>query len=163
MTAADWTTAPCCAPSEPHAEDARARQAVLTKPAGSLGRLETLAVELAALQRTDRPSAARAPILIFAGDHGVTARGVSAYPSEVTVEMLRNFARGGAAIAVLARELGLDYACLALVELPLGRFARPEVLALVTHPNLLANMPEASIDDVRQLVSELGVFYGLDR
>lgn len=54
-------------------------------------------------------------------------------------------------------------ACLALVELPLGRFARPEVLALVTHPNLLANMPEASIDDVRQLVSELGVFYGLDR
>jgi exodeoxyribonuclease V gamma subunit len=54
-------------------------------------------------------------------------------------------------------------ACLALVELPLGRFARPEVLALITHPNLLANMPEASIDDVRQLVSELGVFYGLDR
>ena len=106
MTAADWTTAPCRAPSEPHAEAARARQAVLTKPAGSLGRLETLAVELAALQCTDRPSAARAPILIFAGDHGVTARGVSAYPSEVTVEMLRNFARGGAAIAVLARELG---------------------------------------------------------
>ncbi len=54
-------------------------------------------------------------------------------------------------------------ACLALVELPLGRFARPEVLALITHPNVLANMPEASIDDVRQLVSELGVFYGLDR
>lgn len=54
-------------------------------------------------------------------------------------------------------------ACLALVELPLGRFARPEVLALVTHPNVLANMPEATIDDLRQLVSELGVFYGLDR
>ena len=78
----------------------------MTKPAGSLGRLEQLAVELAGLQATDQPRAGRAPIVVFAGDHGVTVRGVSAYPSAVTVEMLRNFANGGAAISVLARELG---------------------------------------------------------
>ncbi len=103
---ADWYFAHCRQPSVQYAARARARQAVLTKPAGSLGRLESLAIELAALQQTDQPSAQRVPILIFAGDHGVTARGVSAYPSAVTVEMLRNFASGGAAIAVLAREIG---------------------------------------------------------
>ncbi len=85
---------------------ARQRQSTLTKPPGSLGRLEALAVELAGLQRTDRPQAKRAPIVIFAGDHGVTAQGVSAFPADVTVQMLHNFASGGAAIAVLARELG---------------------------------------------------------
>ncbi len=83
------------------------RQRQLTKPAGSLGRLEWLACELAGLQSSDRPQAVRVPVIVFAGDHGVTAQGVSAYPSAVTVEMLHNFANGGAAISVLARELGL--------------------------------------------------------
>lgn len=101
-----WLTEPCPLPSEIHAARARTRQGELTKPAGALGRLERLAIDLAALQMRDRPTVERAPIVVFAGDHGVTARGVSAYPSAVTVEMLRNFARGGAAIAVLARELG---------------------------------------------------------
>jgi nicotinate-nucleotide--dimethylbenzimidazole phosphoribosyltransferase len=101
-----WIAAPCPEPSHAHALAARRRQAALTKPPGSLGALETIAISLAALQRTERPQAARAPILLFAGDHGVTAQGVSAYPSVVTVEMLRNFARGGAAISVLARQLG---------------------------------------------------------
>jgi nicotinate-nucleotide--dimethylbenzimidazole phosphoribosyltransferase len=78
----------------------------LTKPAGALGRLETLAIELAGLQHTDQPRAARVPILIFAGDHGIAAKGVSAYPQEVTIAMMANFANGGAAISVLAQELG---------------------------------------------------------
>jgi len=104
---ADWIGSSCPAPSEAHAKLARQRQASLTKPAGSLGDLERLAIDLAALQRTDRPSAIRAPIVIFAGDHGVAAKGVSAYPTEVTVQMLHNFASGGAAISVLARELGV--------------------------------------------------------
>jgi nicotinate-nucleotide--dimethylbenzimidazole phosphoribosyltransferase len=104
---AEWIEAAAPAPSQEHEERAQARQRSLTKPPGSLGRLESLAVALAGLQRTDRPSAARAPIIVFAGDHGVAARGVSAYPAEVTVQMLRNFAGGGAAIAVLARELGV--------------------------------------------------------
>lgn len=100
-----WWQATCPGPSVPHTRRALERQGQLTKPAGSLGRIEELAVELAGLQATDLPSAARAPIIIFAGDHGITAQGVSAFPSAVTVEMVRNFARGGAAIAVLAREL----------------------------------------------------------
>ena len=104
---ADWIGANCPAPSEAHAKLALQRQASLTKPAGALGYLERLAIDLAALQRTDRPSAIQAPIIVFAGDHGVAAQGVSAYPSDVTVQMLHNFARGGAAIAVLARELGV--------------------------------------------------------
>jgi nicotinate-nucleotide--dimethylbenzimidazole phosphoribosyltransferase len=102
---ADWHLSPCPEPSPAHRQRAEERQAQLTKPAGSLGRLERLAVELSALQATDRPRADRAPILIFAGDHGVAAQGVSAFPSEVTVQMLANFAAGGAAIAVLARGL----------------------------------------------------------
>lgn len=103
-----WIEAPCSAPSVEHEAAARARQAVLTKPAGSLGVLETLAITLASLQATDRPRAAKAPIILFAGDHGVTAQNVSAYPAAVTVEMLKNFASGGAAVSVLARELGVS-------------------------------------------------------
>jgi nicotinate-nucleotide--dimethylbenzimidazole phosphoribosyltransferase len=100
-----WIGSSCPAPSEEYANLARERQANLTKPAGSLGHLERLAIDLAALQRTDHPSAVRAPIVIFAGDHGIAARGVSAYPSDVTVQMLHNYVSGGAAISVLAQEL----------------------------------------------------------
>lgn len=102
-----WIEQSCPLPSAEHEARARARQAVLTKPAGSLGVLEDLAIKLASLQATDRPRAANAPIVLFAGDHGVTAQGISAFPSVVTVEMLKNFASGGAAVAVLARELGV--------------------------------------------------------
>ena len=105
MSLEDWIAQSCPAPSAAHAEAARARQNQLTKPRGALGQLERIAIELAACQSTDRPSADRARIALFAGDHGVTAQGISAYPSAVTVEMLKNFARGGAAISVLAREL----------------------------------------------------------
>lgn len=104
---ADWIGRGCPTLSDAHERLARQRQDNLTKPVGSLGHLEQLAIDLAALQRTDRPSAIRAPIVIFAGDHGVAARGVSAYPSDVTVQMLHNFANGGAAISVLARELAV--------------------------------------------------------
>jgi len=103
---ADWVYRDCPAISLGHRDAALLRQGQLTKPAGALGRLETLAVELAALQHTERPSAQRAPIVIFAGDHGIAAQGVSAYPQQVTIAMMANFAGGGAAIAVLARELG---------------------------------------------------------
>src|ERR1700761_6816605 len=102
----DWITQPCPAVSATHREAAAARQGQLTKPTGALGRLETLAVELAGLQQTEKPRADRAPIIIFAGDHGIAAQGVSAYPQEVTIAMMANFAAGGAAISVLARELG---------------------------------------------------------
>ena len=103
----DWFTHACPAPSPVHRQQAIARQQQLTKPEGALGRLEALAIDLAALQQRERPRAVQVPVLVFAADHGIATQGVSAYPAEVTVQMLRNFAAGGAAIAVLARELGL--------------------------------------------------------
>jgi nicotinate-nucleotide--dimethylbenzimidazole phosphoribosyltransferase len=83
---------------------ARERQSQLTKPPGSLGRLEELGITLAAMQGTQQPRVEKIWIAVFAGDHGVTAEGVSAFPQAVTAEMVRNFARGGAAISVLAQE-----------------------------------------------------------
>ncbi len=83
-------------------EKAALKQSSLTKPPGSLGVLETLSVKLAGIYRTPSPSIRRKLIFTIAGDHGVTEEGVSAYPSEVTAQMVLNFARGGAAINVLA-------------------------------------------------------------
>ncbi|GAB3334907.1 nicotinate-nucleotide--dimethylbenzimidazole phosphoribosyltransferase [Marilutibacter aestuarii] len=88
------------------AEAARLRQARLTKPPGSLGRLEDAAIALAGLQGRPLPTLERVWISVFAADHGVAAEGVSAFPQAVTGEMVRNFAGGGAAISVLARQLG---------------------------------------------------------
>lgn len=82
---------------------ARERQLQLTKPPGALGRLEDVACWFAARQRREIPVALVPAISVFAGDHGVTDEGISAFPSVVTAEMVRNFARGGAAINVLAR------------------------------------------------------------
>ncbi len=94
-------------PVKPLDESARAvarlRQDNLTKPPGSLGRLERLAVHLAAMQYQPKPRIAQPCITIFAGDHGVVAEGVSAFPQAVTQQMLANFVNGGAAISVLAR------------------------------------------------------------
>lgn len=82
---------------------AQARQQQLTKPAGSLGQMEDLACRLAALQGREVPLPLTPAITVFAGDHGVCAEGVSAFPQEVTGAMVANFVHGGAAISVLAR------------------------------------------------------------
>lgn len=84
------------------------RQDTLTKPQGSLGRLEAIAAWLARWQGRDMPRLDRVKVLVFAGNHGITAQGVSAYPSEVTVQMVTNFAHGGAAINQLARATGAE-------------------------------------------------------
>src|SRR2546428_13135715 len=86
-------------------EQAAARQARLTKPAGSLGRLEDLTVRLAGMTGRIDPPLREAVVFTLAADHGVAAEGVSAYPREVTAQMVLNFLRGGAAINVLAREV----------------------------------------------------------
>lgn len=102
----DWLNQPAAELDQQAAAAAEARQGQLTKPPGSLGRLEQIAQRLAAMQGSEFPSLERVHISVFAGDHGVAAEGVSAFPQEVTVAMIANFANGGAAISVLARGLG---------------------------------------------------------
>lgn len=118
MSVLETTIAQIGAPNPEAAMQARQRQAVLTKPAGSLGTLERLHVQLASLQGSQLPVIERPAMLIAAADHGVADAGVSAYPKQVTAEMVRNFARGGAAINVLAEDatarlvvadLGIDW------------------------------------------------------
>lgn len=89
-------------------EQARARQAQLTKPAGSLGRLEEVAVQMAGITRSVTPIVQRRAVVVMAADHGVTAEGVSAYPKDVTPQMVLNFLAGGAAINALARQAQAD-------------------------------------------------------
>jgi len=94
-------------PDEDAREQARAREDALTKPQGSLGRLEELAVWLCGVQGTCPPRPlARPRVVVFAADHGVAGSGVSAFPPDVTAQMLRNFVAGGAAVNVLARRAG---------------------------------------------------------
>src|SRR5215470_4796511 len=87
-------------------EQARARQQQLTKPPGSLGRLEDLAVSIVGMTGQLLPTVERKAVIVMAADHGVTIEGVSAYPSVVTAQMVYNFLRGGAAINALAKLAG---------------------------------------------------------
>ncbi|MBI5016687.1 MAG: nicotinate-nucleotide--dimethylbenzimidazole phosphoribosyltransferase [Deltaproteobacteria bacterium] len=89
-------------------EAAQRRLDDLTKPPGSLGRLEDVARRLAGIQGTAKPAVRKKRVYTFAGDHGVTEEGVSAYPREVTAQMVLNFLRGGAAINVLTRYVGAE-------------------------------------------------------
>ncbi|MER9168738.1 nicotinate-nucleotide--dimethylbenzimidazole phosphoribosyltransferase [Mesorhizobium australicum] len=101
------------------------RQDTLTKPQGSLGKLETIASWLARWQGRDMPRLDRVKVFVFAGNHGVTAQGVSAYPSEVTVQMVANFAGGGAAINQLARIAGAELDVIPLdLDHPSGDFTQ---------------------------------------
>ena len=94
------------APDAAATKAALARNGLLTKPPGALGRLEHIAIWLAGWQGTDRPRIQRPQVTIFAGNHGVVIQGVSAFPAEVTVQMVANFRAGGAAINQLAKTFG---------------------------------------------------------
>ncbi len=101
--------------SDATARDAAiARNGQLTKPPGALGRLEDLAVWFAGWQGVEKPRCDRPQVLIFAGNHGVVAQGISAFPAEVTVQMVANFRHGGAAINQLSRAFGAEMAVHAL-------------------------------------------------
>jgi nicotinate-nucleotide--dimethylbenzimidazole phosphoribosyltransferase len=102
------------APDAAMAELARRHDAVLTKPAGALGRLEELAAWLAAVQRRHPPRLERVRVAVFAGWHGINAHGVSAYPAAVTAQMLANFEAGGAAVNQLARSVGAELRVIAV-------------------------------------------------
>lgn len=96
-------------PPDPYwGERAAARQARLTMPPGSLGRLLEIGQQLAAAQRSEQPVGHSALVAVFAADHGIAEAGVSAYPSEVTGQMVANYLQGGAAVNVLARRAGAD-------------------------------------------------------
>ena len=107
---------------------ARARQDQLTKPLGALGRLEALSVQIAGITGALQPPLERKAVIVMAADHGVAAQGVSAYPQEVTPQMVLNFLRGGAAVNVLAKQTN---ARVVVVDIGVAS-------ALPTHPQLLA-------------------------
>lgn len=106
----DSLTQPCPMPCASSTELALRRQQELTKPIGSLGELEKIAARFAGWQGCEKPSIERLCVRIFAADHGVCAQGVSAFPSEVTSQMIYNFLSGGAAISVLSRAEDADFA-----------------------------------------------------
>ncbi len=97
---------PAIAPTQDTSLSAQLRQRIdgKTKPLGALGRLESLALQLGLIQRSLNPVLVEPQLVVFAADHGLAARGVSAYPSDVTWQMVENFLAGGAAVSVLARQ-----------------------------------------------------------
>src|SRR5580704_15412722 len=106
------------------------RQGELTKPPGSLGRLEDMVVWLARWQGRSMPRLDRVDILVFAGNHGVTKLSVSAYPAEVTAQMVANFAAGGAAINQLARTAGAQLRVIPLaLDAPTADFTQQPALS----------------------------------
>ncbi|QSF46053.1 nicotinate-nucleotide--dimethylbenzimidazole phosphoribosyltransferase [Paenibacillus tianjinensis] len=105
---------------------AEQRLDILTKPPGSLGRLETLAVRLAGISKTEQPAYGKRTVVVMAADHGVCSEGVSAFPQEVTVQMAYNILSGGAGVNVLARQAGAE---VKLVDIGVG--------ADLSHPGLI--------------------------
>lgn len=137
-------------PNEAAMSAARERQAQLVKPPGSLGRLEELAIWLAGVTGSEKPEV-RARIVVAAADHGVAREGVSAYPPEVTAQMLATFLSGGGAVSTLARETGAELICV-----DAGVNASTTHLDVV-HTGLkpsanLAVEPALSDDDVRHAI-----------
>ena len=122
---------------------ATARQSVLTKPQGSLGWLEAIPAQLAAVQRHPIPSSRPAAVVLFAADHPVCQHGVSAYPSEVTAAMMRNFVQGGAAASVAARALDIP---LHVVDVGVAHeYGSVEGVAASIVRDPVANDPEGDI------------------
>ncbi len=141
------------------AEKARARQTILTKPQGSLGQLEELAIWLASWQGRDRPTLDRATCVVFAGNHGVTAKGVSAFPPEVTAQMVANFEAGGAAINQLCRASGANLKVIALdLDNPTEDFSeRPALSAEACGQALWAGMNAVPKEADILLLGEMGI------
>ena len=138
---------------------AAARQSQLTKPPGSLGKLEDIAIWMAGWQRTERPDIEHGQCLVFAGNHGVVAQGVSPFPADVTAQMVQNFEAGGAAINQLCRVAGLDLRVSAIqLDTPTRDFTTGPAM---TDDEVLAAMnagAESIADDCDYLiVGEMGI------
>ncbi|CAI3787839.1 Nicotinate-nucleotide--dimethylbenzimidazole phosphoribosyltransferase [Pseudomonas sp. MM227] len=150
MNSAWWLHTARAADARIHRE-ALERQQQLTKPAGSLGALEQVAVQLAALQGRLKPSVEQVWISVFAADHGIVAEGVSPYPQEVTAQMVHNFVNGGAAISVLARRL---QARLEVVDLgtatPLGDLPGVQHVRIAAGTRNFIDAPAMSVEQGTQ-------------
>ncbi len=105
----EWYLNPARAIDQHDLDSARAQQHQLTKPPGSLGQLEEIAISFCAWQQSSTPVCDTIQIAVFAADHGVCAQGVSAFPQAVTAQMVHNFTSGGAAISVLAKQLDAQF------------------------------------------------------
>ena len=159
---AHWVHQHALSPDQGFAQRARERQSQLTKPPGSLGRLERLAVDLCALQGRDQPAAEHVEIVVFAGDHGVVEEGVSAFPQAVTGEMIKNFVRGGAAISVLAQQLdaGLTVVNMGTVsgedfgDPVVGRPVAASTRNLVREPAMTAEQCDQALAVGREMVAQ---------
>jgi len=138
---------------------ARTCQAELTKPAGSLGRLEEIALFMASWQGTERPRAKRVRASLFAGNHGVATRGVSAFPAEVTAQMVANFRAGGAAINALADLCGAQLSVIPLdLDRPTGDIAaEPAMSAAECLAALNAGAAQVAPDADLMFAGEMGI------
>lgn len=138
---------------------AAARNGQLTKPPGALGRLEALAGWLAGWQGREKPALDRVQVLIFAGNHGVAAQGVSAFPPEVTVQMVANFQAGGAAINQLARLHGAALQVHALeLDRPTGDFTQgPAMTGAETLTALRTGWEAVDTQAEALVVGEMGI------
>ena len=147
------------AADEAAAGAARARQNSLTKPPGSLGRLEEVAEFMAAWRATSRPEIWKAQALVFAGNHGICAQGVNPYPQEVTVQMVANFQNGGAAINQLCRVNGADLDVIALdLDRPTADFTQGPAMTEAETLEAL-NRGAAAVDDGADILilGEMGI------
>ncbi|WP_121062133.1 nicotinate-nucleotide--dimethylbenzimidazole phosphoribosyltransferase [Chachezhania antarctica] len=146
-------------PDEAALNGAAERNGMLTKPPGALGRLEDLAIWFAGWQGDPRPRVKAPQVIVFAGNHGVAARGVSAFPADVTVQMVANFEAGGAAINQLATETGARMDVVALdLDRPTGDFT--ETVAMDAEDGLAAlNAGWMAVDPDTDLlvVGEMGI------
>lgn len=151
-----WYVSAVAQPNPVSRQQAVSRQEDLTKPPGSLGRLEMLAIELAAMQGVSRPEARPCEIAIFAGDHGVARENVSAFPQEVTAQMVLNFVNGGAAISVLAKRIGAGLTVINAGTAHQGSFPSPVIDSPVGHGtgNIAVERAMSQVDCVASL--ELG-------
>lgn len=159
MTAADKADAAVA-----FARTVRAAIEGKTKPLGALGRLETLAAQIAEVQQTLEPVAERCRLTVFAADHGIAATGVSAYPAEVTRQMVLNFLAGGAAANAIARALGVEFAVVdagvsgPAIEHPglLSRRIASGTRNSLNEPAMSANQYEQALDSGWNLGRETG-------
>lgn len=157
QTSPNWLKLPVSSLDKNAENQALERQSQLTKPLGSLGKLEQIAIRFAAMQANPTPHIDNIHMTVFAADHGIAESGVSAFPQSVTAEMVRNFASGGAAISVLAQQLNAK-----LSVINVGTVTEIESLKAVTDHRIAAgtaNFTQQAAMTTEQCTQALNIGY----